>query len=133
MTFLVCLYCPSVCYELHTDSEIGKLFPHILNEHTSTGFMVARYNSPMVSFSRAEVKFVTAAENATVMEVPSKLKETQQIGYRLLRVLESLFYGKSQIDMVILVIWRPRDLKPLPQCSWQEGIAMQGEMSTCQL
>lgn len=122
MTFLVCLLCPrALCYELHTDGQIGKLFPHILNEHL-WGSLLQDIIHQWFPFQEQNLKH-SLLENAAVLKVPSKWKETRQMSIRLLRVQESLFYGKNEIGMFILEIRRLRDLKPLTQCSWEEGIS----------
>lgn len=84
MTFIVCLLCPrALCYELPTGGEIVRLFPLILNEHL-WGSWLQNIIHQWFLFQKQKLN-LSLLENAMVMEVPSKLKETQEMSYKAVK------------------------------------------------
>lgn len=48
-------------------------------------------------------------ENTAVLKISFKVEETQKRAIRLIRLLESVLYGKNEIGVFILIIWRLRE------------------------
>lgn len=72
------------------------------------GFMLQDIIHQWFNFQKQKLN-LSLLENTAVLKIPFKVEETQKRANRLIRVLESLLYGKNETGKFIVVRWRLRD------------------------